>query len=159
MLKLNLGCGKKLADGYVNIDMCNREGVVVADIRNLTDYQIGTVDEIILCDVIEHFEFEEACGLLRYWCGLLKSGGTIVLSTFDFEVIANKMLPEAKKEGTFGAYLHLSRVVFAYDREFDRHKSVWFPDIMYKQLDSIGMINIKYKPRGKWCMQFTADKP
>ena len=57
-IKLNLGCGKKVLDGYINIDIVSspkaaREPEILCDLRKLTledDY----ADEAIAIHVIEH---------------------------------------------------------------------------------------------------------
>jgi SAM-dependent methyltransferase len=81
-LRLNLGCGDKLLEGYVNIDVApSRKGVkpdLLADLRDLP-YEVQSIDEILLVHVIEHFYPWEADQLLRYWHSLLKPGAKIVL--------------------------------------------------------------------------------
>lgn len=83
MLKLNLGCGDKLLDGYVNIDYAStRRGIkpdIELDIRDLTDFMADTIDEILSVHVVEHFYRWEVNQILRNWLRVLRPGGKIIL--------------------------------------------------------------------------------
>lgn len=55
MKKLNLGCGKDIREGYVNLDACPLPGVdVVADIEKKLPFEDETFDEIFSAHVFEH---------------------------------------------------------------------------------------------------------
>lgn len=55
MKQLNLGCGKDIRKGYVNLDMYPLEGVdVVADIEKKLPFENDTFDEIFTAHVFEH---------------------------------------------------------------------------------------------------------
>ena len=55
MLKLNLGCGKNIKEGYVNIDITSSNNKVIkSDIRRLPQYEDNSIDEIFLNQVLEH---------------------------------------------------------------------------------------------------------
>jgi predicted SAM-dependent methyltransferase len=57
-LKLHLGCGRKLLDGYVNIDKyVVGEGIINLDILDLP-YEESSVTEIVAEHVLEHIAFE-----------------------------------------------------------------------------------------------------
>lgn len=75
-MKLHLGCGSRLWDGYVNIDAVG--GDVQADIRALP-YEDDTADEIAAIHVFEHLYFNEAPKVLQEWHRVLKPGGVLVL--------------------------------------------------------------------------------
>lgn len=58
-LKLNLGCGKNILEGWVNVDKHGIEGVNLAvDLDEGTDtyfpYEDGTVSEFLMSHVLEH---------------------------------------------------------------------------------------------------------
>lgn len=85
MIKLHLGCGKKKLPDYINVDILeNSAADVRADLRDLP-YAPASVDMIYSCAAIEHFGRHEWIPLLKYWGGLLKSGGILRLSTADFD--------------------------------------------------------------------------
>ena len=79
MVKLNLGCGDKILEGYVNIDtVSSRAGKqpdMNADIRDLSKIKSSVADEILAVHVIEHFYYWEVIPLLKSWRRLLKRMG------------------------------------------------------------------------------------
>ena len=68
MVKLNLGCGDKILEGYVN-----------ADIRDLSKIKSSVADEILAVHVVEHFYYWEVIPLLKSWRRLLRPGGKLIL--------------------------------------------------------------------------------
>lgn len=87
MIKLNLGCGRRLLDDYINCDInpeyCENGNVVHMDAANL-NYQDGEVDEIYNSHLIEHFHFNQGVLVLREWYRVLKPGGKLIIETPDF---------------------------------------------------------------------------
>lgn len=96
-VRLNLGCGDKILDDYVNIDVApSRKGVkpdVLADLRDLP-YEAQSVDEILSVHVIEHFYPWEAEQMLRYWLTLLKPGGKVVLECPNLLTAARRLIED-----------------------------------------------------------------
>lgn len=91
-MKLHLGCGQKYMEGYVNIDYPSSEHTVqktsVADeFHNLFEltYKAGTIDEVRLHHVFEHFERTSACAFMAAWNSWLKMGGILHIEVPDFE--------------------------------------------------------------------------
>lgn len=109
MKKLHLGCGQKYMEGYLNIDYPSSEHTVqktsVADeFHNLYElnYKAGTIDEIRLHHVFEHFERMTACAFLASWNSWLKVGGILDIEVPDFETTFRKnfsLLNREKFEG------------------------------------------------------------
>ena len=88
MTKLNLGCGYNILDGYVNIDKVQTTPeTIVANILTL-DFPDESVTEIYLRHVIEHFFEDEIRQLLQNCHRLLQKGGSLIIETPDFELIA-----------------------------------------------------------------------
>lgn len=88
-LRLHLGCGETRLPGYVNIDYPSDAHNVMAvrpdfeaDILGLR-FPDGTVDEVRLHHVFEHFNRVAAYGLLVRWHRWLKPGGVLHLETPD----------------------------------------------------------------------------
>jgi SAM-dependent methyltransferase len=58
-VKLNLGCGRDIKEGWVNVDVCDGDGInIVADLNEAAAFmgvlQADTVDEFLMSHVIEH---------------------------------------------------------------------------------------------------------
>ena len=83
MVKLNLGCGDKILEGYVNIDtVSSRAGKqpdVNADMCDLSKIKSFAADEILAVHFVEHFYYWEVIPLLKSWRRLLKPGGKLIL--------------------------------------------------------------------------------
>ena len=81
-VKLNLGCGRRILEGYTNVDLPgNHSGIkpdVEADLRKLP-FPDEHADEIMAVHVIEHFYVWEVMSVLDEWKRVLKTGGKIIL--------------------------------------------------------------------------------
>lgn len=92
--KLHLGCGETYLEGYVNIDFPPEEHTIAtvhpdryADVRTL-DFEPGTISEVRLHHLLEHFTRPESLALLLRWRKWLVSGGRLVIETPDAEEIS-----------------------------------------------------------------------
>lgn len=90
-VRLHLGCGRLYLQGYVNIDYPQESHTTItvkadryADLREL-EYPDGSVDEIRLHHVFEHFSRQWALTLLAKWRRWLKYDGTLIIETPDFD--------------------------------------------------------------------------
>jgi len=110
-MKLNVGCGPNLLDGYVNIDTDNiglmrkrYPGTIFSEDAHIYTYDIfnlpyneESVDEIIANSLLEHLSFEEEPAFLREMLRLLKPNGIFTFSVPNFEKIVKRWL-EAKDD-------------------------------------------------------------
>jgi len=90
-MKLHLGCGTKIIDGYVNVDIrpelnCD----IVDDIKNLNTFENDVAEEIYACHVLEHFSRHEYKEVLKRWFNVLKKGGVLKLSVPNLEKVFEK---------------------------------------------------------------------
>ncbi len=105
-VRLNLGCGGRPLPGYINVDMDTLEQirirypnqeftddmvVVQYDIFNLP-YANNSVDEIRSEGLIEHLPFIDEPRFFYEVARILKPGGSLYLSTVDFEAAARQWL-------------------------------------------------------------------
>jgi len=108
-VRLNLGCGDKILEGYINVDFAeSRKGKkpdIISDLRAL-QFDPDYADEILSVHVIEHFYPWEAEELLRHWKNILKSGGRLVLECPNILTAAAMLLKDpdraARAEGKDG---------------------------------------------------------
>ncbi len=80
--RLNLGCGDRHWEGFINIDMwdghSDPEPDMVSDIRSMS-FPDNTMEEIHAIHVIEHFPRWEVVSVLMEWRRILKPNGLLVL--------------------------------------------------------------------------------
>lgn len=108
-VRLNLGCGDKILEGYINVDFAqSRKGNrpdVIADLRAL-QFNHNYADEILSVHVIEHFYRWEAEELLKHWKDILKPGGRLILECPNILTAARMLMQEpdraARGEGKEG---------------------------------------------------------
>jgi len=98
MVKLNLGCGRDILEGYLNVDFEKTDPrVIVANILRL-EYADHSIEEIYLRHVIEHFYEDEIYHLLINCKRMLRRGGGLIIETPDFDRIIeawnNNYLPK-----------------------------------------------------------------
>lgn len=94
-MKLHLGCGQVYLEGYVNIDYpldehtVQRESVAdkLADISRLV-FSRGSVDEIRLHHVFEHFRRPQIAAMVASWNSWLSKDGQLHIEVPDLGRIA-----------------------------------------------------------------------
>jgi predicted SAM-dependent methyltransferase len=101
-IRLNLGCGPKLLEGYDNIDVDTREQIEKRydiklpanihvwrfDVCNLDlYYEDSSVDEVLCEGFVEHLSFEEEGRFFRGVQRILKPGGKFIFTTMDFDAM------------------------------------------------------------------------
>lgn len=85
-IKLHLGCGSKLFDGYINIDgayMQGTPGITIHDLLDPFPISNNCVDEIISVHVIEHIMPDQVPILMKEWLRVLKPGGFVAVEWPD----------------------------------------------------------------------------
>ena len=84
--KLNLGCGAKRIEGYVNCDIYPAKGVdEVFDIKEIP-YKDNSISEISSEHAIEHLSFADAKQALQEWFRVLEPNGVLELYLPDLEM-------------------------------------------------------------------------
>jgi predicted SAM-dependent methyltransferase len=114
-MKLHLGCGQRYFEGYVNIDYPLTEHSVqknsVADqFANLLElnYPSGSIAEVRLHHVFEHFTRTQAAALLASWNSWLEDGGSLHIEVPDFGRTASAVLsPFAGKAARYVGLRHI----------------------------------------------------
>lgn len=106
-MKLNLGCGNYLLDGYTNIDAASTK----ADVRgDFMEMQFSNVDEIVMAHVLEHFSWRITGLVLSRCCGWLRAGGRLTVEVPDFpklcRMVADGRLGGEMQQWVFGEQSH-----------------------------------------------------
>lgn len=85
LVKLNIGCGDKILEGYTNIDVVESRGDkkvdVICDIAKLDKFEDSCADEVLSVHVIEHFYYWEIEDVVKNWLRVLKKGGSLIIET------------------------------------------------------------------------------
>ena len=84
-LRLNLGSGDKLLDGYLNLDAIRGERIYPLEL-------VSKCDEIRASHVLEHFPHGRIMDVLRNWVGALKPGGILKIAVPDFFLLTQAYL-------------------------------------------------------------------
>jgi SAM-dependent methyltransferase len=135
MLKLNLGCGGKLRDGYINIDIRKlNDKIVVADVSKLP-YEDETVDEIYASDIYEHIHHNRSKELLKHWVSKLKSGGKLLLHTSNILVLCKFTLEQKDIKGIEEAF----RRIYGMDYTGGWHLTAGHPEYIKDYLREAGI--------------------
>lgn len=84
MIKLNLGCGKDIKDGYVNLDSVKLPGVdIIFDINKPhLPFKDNTFEEIYCSHVLEHVN--DLAKTMKELKRISKSGGKIIIRVPHF---------------------------------------------------------------------------
>lgn len=90
-IKLHLGCGSNILDGYINIDKYNKKADRILDVKKL-DYKNETIDEIFTSHMIEHVFLSDFLEMLKEWKRVLKKGGNLYILCPNIKVYMNKWL-------------------------------------------------------------------
>lgn len=84
-MKLHLGCGPNIKDGYINVDaFVDAPGVKKYDIFDLP-LEDNSVDEILAEHLIEHIKFKDEEKFWKECFRVLKKGGKLRVETPDME--------------------------------------------------------------------------
>lgn len=152
-LKLHLGCGEVYLPGYINVDLSSsRHSVqqhskadVFADLSQLS-YPMGTVDEIRLHHVFEHFERPVALRLLIDWYGWLKEGGQLIIETPDFHRCVQAYLSSDNLQHQMKVVRHLFG---SHEAGWAVHYDGWYRERFTHVLTALGYQNLEFTT-GEW---------
>ena len=99
MIKLHLGCGRNILDGWINTDYNTAKfgGSKYLDVTKKFPYDNNSVDYIFSEHMIEHITYHEGKFMLEESFRVLKSGGKIRISTPDLKFLI-KLYNEDKTE-------------------------------------------------------------
>jgi len=153
-VRLNLGCGDKILQGYVNIDFAaSRKGNkpdIIADLRAL-NFHHGYADEILSVHVIEHFYPWEAKDLIEHWINILKPEGQLVLECPNILTAAKMLLKDpvkaARAEGKDGKVAMWPLYGDpAWKDPLMCHRWGYTPTTLIDLLESCGLKNVRQEP-------------
>ncbi len=96
-VKLHLGCGEKILDGYINIDLYNPKAELNLDIEDLSYFEDNSVSEIFMNAVFEHIYTFQQMPCLLEWKRVLKPNGLLRIDSIpDFDIYAKAYFDKAR---------------------------------------------------------------
>lgn len=136
-LRVHLGAGPINLQGWVNVDARDASHIHLrTNSFELSEFADGSLAEIYMCHVLEHFSFEESEQLLKNFGKKLKVGGVLRLSVPDFDKLvlaynANKNDLDLIKFALMGGQ----------DYEYNFHKSVYNLNLLSLLMQKCGYVN------------------
>ena len=152
-IKLHLGCGGRHLTDYINIDAYNYEkhdtsrsgckADIMLDITKLNEYvKDGTVSNILMVHVLEHFTRWAAIDLFKIFYKSLEVGGTLTMEHPDLDGCIEFYLNRKKMLGTPIGEINIGRTAIfgnQWDRlEYETHRYVWTKPEIKEELEKIG---------------------
>lgn len=145
-LKLNLGCGRKLLKGYVNIDIqepCDLRH----DLRIPVPFDNNSVDEIYTeGSFVCLFSYKEWGELKKEMARVLKPGGKLEIECVDLEYVLPAFLNNT--EGRRWSWW-IKTIFASEDDEYDFCKNGFTYDKLMSDLSEEGMINFSREPSAR----------
>lgn len=152
-MKLHLGCGQYYLDGYVNVDYPSSEHQVQTSLRadlyrDLTtlDYPPGSVQEVRLHHVFEHFSRPVALALLCRWRDWLAPEGLLHIETPDLMASARLLVwpwvGYAKKQEV------IRHLFGSHEASWAIHWDGWYAERFERTLTALGFDGISIRTSG-----------
>jgi predicted SAM-dependent methyltransferase len=114
-MKLNIGSGNTKIDGFISVDLYDKEADVRADITELP-FESNSIDEIVCYQVIEHVPYNKSEQMFAEMYRVLKPGCHAIVETPDIDVVCRKIL----EEGLLDKWIY--NLVGEYHRPWDKDR-------------------------------------
>lgn len=159
-LRLNLGCGGRRIDGFIGVDRYRTPAVdVIADIADRLPFADGTVDEIMLDNVIEHIA--DIPKLMHELHRISRDGARIVVRTPHFTSLSSWRDPTHLHHLSYFSLDHFAREQVAHYTSAGRAFEIVERRLSFGGLmGNIGRLIFKISPaayESNWCFVFRAS--
>lgn len=136
-MKLHLGCGSKILEGFINVDARPFDSVITDDVTTLSLFKSGSTDLIYACHVLEHICRHEINNVLKRWFEILKPGGTLRVAVPDFDQVVHLYKNNVPIEDLIG-FLYGGQ-----DYDFNFHRYCWNFESLEKDLKNAGFFSVR----------------
>jgi len=154
--KLNLGCGRDIKDGYVNVDCADLPGVdVIMDLEKFPyPFKDNTFDEIICNHVLEHLS--DLCKTMEESHRICKNGALIKIRVPYFSNPEHHNDPTHKRKFTYNTFEYFTEksshpyyskarfdilkrriLFFGWGAKFMKSKYTWPFDVLMTKFNKI----------------------
>ena len=153
-MKLHLGCGEKYLEGYINIDFPSENHTVQAksvadrhcDVISLS-FPSGSIQEVRLHHLFEHFSRAQALALLCRWTDWLEVGGKLHIETPDWDAsILTYLSPLTSADQKEQIMRHLFG---SHEASWAVHWDAWYKGRFKKVLEILGYTNLVFT-KNQW---------
>ena len=139
-MKLNIGAGTKIIEGWINIDILPRDRrLLMMDARKL-GFINNSIDEIKAEDVLEHISFRETISVLKEWYRVLKKEGKIYIRVPNLTGWAIALLKHKASDDFIVEHLYGHQ-----DYETNFHKAGFTMSSLKKKMEFVGFKNIRFE--------------
>ncbi len=156
-IKLNLGCGYDLREGYVNVDLEEFHGPdLVADVMRLEGIDDHAAQEVLAIDVLEHLNRDSTEAALAEWARVTMPGGVLRIRVPDMRGLSRMILSSTDTlEGaeTMAGLLYGTQ---AYTGDF--HQAGFTDLLLASKLSQAGFTDIIFSPKDDWMLDLVARK-
>ncbi len=159
LVKLNIGSGEDVFDGFINCDLYSERAQVKCSATALT-FPDEYADLIYTGHMIEHLDFHEGLAAIKEFKRVLKTGGTLEIECPNLDAICLAFVKASESEK-----VDLYRILFGSTWEKGGiHKFLYTPSQMRWSLNQYGFKNIRQaKPERhpdieSLCMKFVCEK-
>lgn len=171
-VRINLGCGNHLLDGYLNIDIIGeRAGVrpdLVCDVCDLAILPDNYASEILSVHVIEHLWRWQVENTLREWIRVLRPGGKLIVECPNLLSACEALLANPEPASAPDHRGQRTMWVLYGDPSWQDplmcHRWAYTPNSLSDLLSEVGLISVKQEPamfklREPRDMRITGIKP
>lgn len=154
MIKLNLGCGDKILEGYINVDVVeSRAGKspdIICELSDLKIFPNDYADEVMAIHVVEHFWRWEIENVLKEWIRVLKPGGKMILECPNLISACQEFLKNPDVSSLGGPEGQRSMWVFygdpAWKDPFMMHRWGYTPNSLGTLMHNCGLMDLRQEP-------------
>lgn len=150
-MKLNIGCGNNLIDGYVNCDKFDVAADLRFDMVDLAEqFAPDSIEKIVFYQSLEHIPWHQTMTVFNACFTVLQPGGGLLIEVPDLEVVCRNVL-------TYGMTQQWHDNIYGgYHRPWDKDR---YPDALFhagsihyqgftfdrihKLLTSVGFVDIE----------------
>lgn len=169
MLRLNVGCGDKKINGFVNIDVRKTSSTdIVSKAWKIKNIPENSVDLIYSRHMLEHLYLSDAKKTLKHWYKLLKKSGSLNLITPDLHFHCKQLIGKTKSKKFDSEIEHAMAGFYGWHdpnrggNKFDSHKWGYSFSTLEQLLVESGFKfvqrNIYGKDTEQWHLNITAFK-
>lgn len=153
-VRINLGCGDKIIEGYINVDVvesrAGKKPDIICDLHKLDIFENNFADEVMAIHVIEHFWQWEINDILLEWKRILKNNGKLILECPNLITAAHEFIKNPDLNALGGKEGQRSMWVFygdpAWKDPYMIHRWGYTPKSLAFALHKAGFKEIKQEP-------------